>query len=256
MNDHLTLKKVKSILPREAYERVVAADVVHKITGENLFEKLRCGIDRDRLDSYSTDTYLTSSRTRHQRAHGLNGGNCDFARAYPSRERDVGKGRLSHFHVNDNNAGRFADKQILGDLVVPKVNLHLVGPVLAELNHIYVKQRAEWERSGKSRRNRIRNVRRLRGLRKLCWPIPRKHLELGSTFSKSEDRTFRLRSGIEAELRDTSSYAPLQSLKASEYGGEVAFSMNFSKLRHRRIYRKLLAVIAEERAWEIKEGGK
>lgn len=257
MNDHLTLKKLKALLPPEAYGRIAAADVVHKLTGENLAEKFRAPYKNGRLDEYPVAEFFMNSRKTHQTSHGLVGGDCYYAKSRASSKQDVGTGRLSHFSVVDYDAHNFVDQRILGELVVPKANLHLVGPVLAELNHIYAKKRAEWERSGPSRRNRIRNVRRLRGLRKLCWPIPRKHLKIGARFPKESDETFALRRSVEAELVGTSGYAPVESFAfdASYGSATIKLDLRLSKLRHRRIYRKLLAVIAEERAWEKEEKG-
>lgn len=252
MYDHLTLKKLKSILPSDAYGRIAAADVVHKLTGENLAEKFRAPYKNNRVDDYQVAEFFMNSRKNYQTAHGLVGGDCYYAKSRASSKHDVGTGRLSHFSVLDYDAHNFVEERILGELVVPKANLHLVGPVLAELNHIYAKKRAEWERSGQSRRNRIRNVRRLRGIRKLCWAFPRKHLKIGASFPKEDDQTFSLRSSPKADLFGTSGYAPLDDFKydAGYNSATIRLDLRLSKLRHRRIYRKLLAVFAEERAWE------
>lgn len=257
MYDHLTLKKLKALLPPESYGRIAAADVVHKMTGENLVERLKCniGIDRNRIDTLESYEYFERARIKHLVTHGLGQETSKFTTIKASSDHDIGKGKLSHFHVDDAQVSRFVDQRILGELVVPKANLHLVGPLLAELDHTYARQRAEWERSGTSRRNRIRNVRRLRAVRKLCRAIPRKHLEIESRFSKRSDSTFRLRDA-RAETKRLS-FAPLSYLRLiPEDESTLKFNLTLSKLRHRRIYRKLLAVIAEERAWEIKEGGK
>jgi hypothetical protein len=258
MSDHLTLKKIKELLPPDASGRIAAADATHKLLGVDLVRKLTGNAYSSRLHDWHTLEYFTESKQVHAKAHSLVDQD-EEDREIRVGQRCVsggGKGKLSQFkgiHVRSVDFGGTSEP-IFVELWVPKASLHLVGPFTAEANHIYAARYDAWVKSDAVRRNRIRNVRRFKALRKLCRVIPRKHLRIDHGTPEAKSSRLELIDYNRAELKtDNRNWdsIPLNGFELSPHGRtEISLCLRLSKLRDRRLYRKILAAIAEERAWE------
>lgn len=255
MSTHLTLNKIKELLPPDAYGRIAAADATHKLLGVDLVKKFTTNAYSGRLHDYYTLEYFTESKQVHAKAHSL----VDDEQETRVGQRCVhsgGKGKLSQFKVIHSRSVDFGgtSSPIFDELWVPKASLHLVGPFTAETNHIYAARHDAWVKSDGVRRNRIRNARRFKALRKLCRVIPRKHLRIDHGTPEAKSSRLELidynRAELKTDARNWDSI-PLNQFELSPHGRtEISLCLRLSKLRDRRLYRKILAAIAEERAWE------
>ena len=253
MSDHLTLNKIKELLPPDAYGRIAAADATYKLLGIDVVKKFNDGLyGKNRLSDCDTIEYIHDSKREHAKAYSLD--KCD-EREWVNlvNKRGGGSGKLTQFKLVDGCSTSIG-KSIVGQAWIPKASVHLAGPLIAELNHIYSARHNAWVKSDGVRRNRIRNVRRFKALRKLCRVIPRKYLRIDHGTPEAKSSRLELidynRAELKTDARNWDSI-PLNQFELSPHGRtEISLCLRLSKLRDRRLYRKILAAIAEERAWE------
>lgn len=178
MNDHLTLKNLRKLLPREAYERVAAADVAHRLSGA----EHNIGSWDGRVDDCQFKNWVTKTGIEHAEKFGLTKLKADYLECHNElvpqdfyrfgvNRNHHGRGKLTHFYFSGHGSSNLiteAESPLGGeDLVIPRANIHLVGPVWAEalhqLKHTYDKWKSHPDRERCRRRTQARRkfVRRI-----------------------------------------------------------------------------------------------
>lgn len=145
----LTLKNLKKILPREAYERVAAADIAYRLGGT----EHNVGEWDQRTEEFQFKNWASKAGVEHAEKFGLTKLKAEYwechsdlvpqdfyaFRVARSHEQRNGRGRLSHFFFavcQYDWQGHSLDAPLQCNLlIIPKANIHLVGPVWAEGLH-------------------------------------------------------------------------------------------------------------------------
>lgn len=179
MSDHLTLKNLRKLLPREAYERVAAADIAYRLSGT----EHNIGEYDKRVEETKFQNWCTKAGIEQAEKFGLTKLKAEYWECHDElvpqlfctikvcRDPDHrnGRGKLAHFYFNGAYGRINYSEAPLGvnSLIIPKANIHLVGAVWAEalhqLKHLYDKWKShsDRERCRKRAQARRKFVRRI-----------------------------------------------------------------------------------------------
>jgi len=177
----LTLKNLKKILPREAYERVAAADIAYRLGGV----EHNVGEWDKRTEESQFKNWVSKAGVEHAEKFGLTKLKAEYWECHSelvpqdfyafrvARHHDQrnGRGRLSHFYFDarpHNWRGLALEAPLqCTELIIPKANIHLAGPVWAEGLHQLKLAYDKWRSHPDRERCRKRSLARRKFIKRI-----------------------------------------------------------------------------------------